>query len=621
MKKFFNSYSLAIFLSFLFIFLNFYIRSYVYTDSWKVLGWDVLSYYQYLPYTFIYHDIGMSNAQILKDLIEQYNLSGTYYQAFQIPNGNYIPMYTIGMGILFAPFFFIAHIYVGIFGNYAADGFSFPYQFAIGNGVMIYIVAGIFLIRKVLLHFLTEIETCLSMILIMLGTNYFHEANSDGTMPHAILFAGYAWVLWLTIKWHEGQRLKTMCWLGFALGFLILTRGSEIVALLIPFLWGIYDRNSLKEKWNLLLRHKRQIGIGIACFMIIPFLQMIYWKTVTGQFIFFSYQNTEGFDWDGRHIMKVLFSYKKSWFLYTPMIILSILGIFAIKRYARPHYLTFLIFFLVNFYFIASWAAWWQGGSFGMRYYVESYAVMCVPMGFFVRWLMQVRLWIKVIVSTITFFFLFLNLFQTWQFDNWIIDGYAMTKKYYWKVFLKTKVTEEDKKYKEVTRSFTGNYKFENTGDYNEKTIGYFDFEKINSAYVKPEFQDTTYFLSPPYSCKITKDLIYSPTLEIPYSAITMKEHAWLKVSLDYYPVHDLKIGSAALVIHFTHRNKFVNSYKGVSLEQAGYKLNQWNHLEVDYLTPYPLSMDDKLKVFVYITGDKEIYIDNLHIRAFERKY
>ncbi|NOT38465.1 MAG: hypothetical protein HOP11_13920 [Saprospiraceae bacterium] len=460
MKKLASSYNLAILISTLFVFLNFYIRTFVYNPPWNVLGWDVLSYYLYLPYTFIYDDICMQNVQLIKALIEQYNLSGTYYQAFQIPNGNYTPMYTLGMAVLFSPFFFLAHLYISLFGGYPADGFSLPYQVAIGNGVMIYIVAGIFLIRKVLLFFFNDTIVSWSMILMLLGTNYFHEATSDGTMPHAILFAGNAWILWLTIKWHQNPNIKTISLLGFALGFCILLRGSEIFTILIPLIWGISSTESLKRKWKLLLQNKNQIFIGMACFMIIPIIQMIYWKIVTGQFVFYSYQNTEGFDWDGRHLMKVLFSYKKSWFLYTPMIIISILGIFFMRKLGRPHYFTFLIFFLANFYLIASWAAWWQGGSFGMRYFVESYAMMCVSLGYFLKWLMSSKSWVRISISSFIGFFLFLNLFQTWQFNNWIIDGYAMTKDYYWRIFFKTKVTDEDKKLLEVNRTFAYNEEF-----------------------------------------------------------------------------------------------------------------------------------------------------------------
>ncbi|NOT37380.1 MAG: hypothetical protein HOP11_08390, partial [Saprospiraceae bacterium] len=203
----------------------------------------------------------------------------------------------------------------------------------------------------------------------------------------------------------------------------------------------------------------------------------------------------------------------------------------------------------------------------------------------------------------------------------WIIDGYAMTKDYYWRIFFKTKVTDEDKKLLEVNRTFAYNEEFSNPDDYVKKTIGYFDFEKVNSTFVNPLFQDSSIFLSPPFSCKITKELIYSPTLEIPYSSITKKEHAWLKVSVDYFPIFELKESNACIVIHFTHKGKFINKYKGIKLGKDGFTLNQWNHQEEFYLTPYPLSLDDKLKVFVYSIGNKEIYIDNLHIEAYERKW
>ena len=85
-----------------------------------------------------------------RDLIFQtYNPSGTFYQAFELPNGNWSPIYTMGYAILYAPFFFIAHIWA-LLSNYPADGFSFPYQFSIANGVMIYIILGVFFNQAIL---------------------------------------------------------------------------------------------------------------------------------------------------------------------------------------------------------------------------------------------------------------------------------------------------------------------------------------------------------------------------------------------------------------------------------------------------------------------------------------
>ncbi len=620
-QKYFNSKGLAIFISLLILFLHYYIRTYNYGNWVNVLGWDVLAYYLYLPFTFIYHDPGMTNQAVVDHIFQTYNPSSTFYQAYKIDNGNWVSMYSIGFAILFSPFFFIAHAWASISGSYPADGFSFPYQYIIGNGVMIYIVAGVFVIRKVLLHFFSERITCLVMLCMLLGTNYFHEATTNDTMPHAMLFTAYSIILWLTIKWHQQPNYKAANWLGFILGLTILSRGSEIVAIFIPLLWNIYDRKSLLEKLNLIRLNYRQLLFAVACAFITPLIQMIWWKAITGSFIFQSYQNTEGFDWGGDYISKVLFSYKKSWFVYTPMIMLPIIGIYFMRKLERKYFLAFAIFFLTNFWLLASWAAWWQGGSFGMRYFVESYAVMAVPFGFFIKRISNTHFIAKSAIYLVACFFLFLNLFQTWQFNNWMIDGYAMTKEYYWKIFLKTHATDEDKKLMEIHRDFKSEEHFANPDDYNKKTIGFCDFEKINSISIEDKFIDTTVFVSPPNSCKITSEHIYSPTFRMPYSSISKKEHFWVRVNVDYYPVYDLKESPVSLVINFNHRNRYNLKYKGFDFGKDGYKLNEWNHLTVDYLTPYPLTLDDEMQVYVYLKGDKPVYIDNLHIEAFERKW
>jgi hypothetical protein len=621
MTKYLNSKSLCIFLAVLIFLLHYYIREYNYNHWTNILGWDVLSYYLYLPFTFIYHDPGLVNQSVVDHIFEQYRPSGTFYQAFHLPNGNWVSTYTCGLAILYLPFFFIAHLWASLSHSYPADGFSFPYQFCIANGVMLYIVAGIFVIRKVLLSFFNDRITSIVIALLLIGTNYLHETLAEECMPHAILFTAYALILLLTIQWHRQPNIKIAAWLGFIMGFAILIRGSEIVLIVIPLLWNIYDKDSFKNKWTLIRKNSFHILVAVLCFLVIPFLQMLFWKKITGSFIFQSYQNTEGFDWGGDYIMKVLFAYKKSWFLYTPMIILPIIGIYFMKKMYRPAFWSVFLFFILNFYLIASWAAWWQGGSFGMRYFVESYAVMAIPFGFFLKKMGEQKFLLKSLITLLAGFFLFLNIFQTWQFNNWILDGYAMTKDYYWKVFLKTRVSDEDKKLKEIDRNFTTFQEFQNQQDYVKHTLGYFDFDSINSIPVESFFLDSVHALSPPFSCRLTKEHIYSPTFRMPYNTITKREHAFIRVTLSYFPVYDLKESPASIVIHFDHKGRFTNNYRGYNLEDQTYKLNQWNRISADYLTPYPLSEDDKLVVYVYLRGEKELYIDNLHIEAFERKW
>lgn len=347
---------------------------------------------------------------------------------------------------------------------------------------------------------------------------------------------------------------------------------------------------------------------------------MSYWKYITGNFFFNSYQNTEGFDWDGQHVLKVLFSYKKSWFIYTPMIILPIIGVWLMRKYNKEYFIPIAAFFILNFYLISGWAAWWQGGSFGLRYFVESYAVMAIPFGTFISFAIRLKLPAKIAVFLLATFFLFLNLFQTWQFDKFIIDGYSMTKEYYWRIFLKTYATKEDEKYLEIERgNFPAVEVFNDYNNYTSKVIGFYDYEKNNSSEVDKVFLENKFFSSPPYSCKLTSENIYSPTFRIPYNEITEREHAWLRVSLDYYYPDSSFNELGSLVINFEH-GKHDYKYKGWDLKRPTGE-NKWQNLTVDYLTPYPLSTKDKLLIYVYLKGKKDVCIDNLKITAYERKW
>ena len=197
-----------------------------------------------------------------------------------------------------------------------------------------------------------------------------------------------------------------------------------------------------------------------------------------------------------------------------------------------------------------------------------------------------------------------------------------MTKAYYWRIFLKTNATAEDRKLLEVDRmGFQAEETFTNQDDYLRRAIGFYNFDDLNSTVVDVSFTDTLIALSKPNSCRLTKDRIYSPTFRMPFETITSKEHAWIRVSFDYFANDSIKEAQPSLVIHFDHNNRYSYKYKGWDIEKSSYRNNEWNHFSVDYLTPYPLSTDDILQVYIYLRGKQDFNFDNLKIEAFERKW
>ncbi|HPB02051.1 MAG TPA: hypothetical protein PLZ67_03780, partial [Bacteroidales bacterium] len=96
----------------------------------QIISYDIYGYYLYLPQTFIYNDLSIHNPAQVLSLMEQYGSSSTFYQATLLPDGTYVMKYSMGLAILYSPFFFIAHTLAPALG-YAADGYSFPYQFSL----------------------------------------------------------------------------------------------------------------------------------------------------------------------------------------------------------------------------------------------------------------------------------------------------------------------------------------------------------------------------------------------------------------------------------------------------------------------------------------------------------
>ena len=132
---------------------------------------------------------------------------------------------------------------------------------------------------------------------------------------------------------------------------------------------------------------------------------------------------------------------------------------------------------IINIYMLCSWNAWWFGGSYGNRGYVESYAVMLIPLAAFVTWSIRQKWIIKLPAIALLLTFCSLNVFQTWQMNNGILDPNYMTKNYYWAVFGKTSTSPELNKQRALQRGA----KFTNKEEYQ------FLFEKDLTPLYTPE--------------------------------------------------------------------------------------------------------------------------------------
>ncbi|MFA5417121.1 MAG: hypothetical protein WC341_01555 [Bacteroidales bacterium] len=581
------------------------------------ISWDTFGYYLYLPATFIYHDLGLKDKAVIDNIIDKYNSTSTFYQASHVQNGNWIMKYSMGMAILYSPGFMVGHI-LAQYMDYPTDGFSKPYQWTlIANSILIFFI-GMLVLRKVLNRFFTDKITAILLLLLFFGTNYFSYSTFSAEMPHSYLFTMYALILWQTILWHENHKRKHIWALAFFIGLATLARPTEVIAILIPLLWNVTNKETLFKKINLIKNNKAQLLQFVIIMLLIGSLQVIYWKIFSGDFIYYSYQNPgEGFEFLWPYTLKTLFSFRKGWLIYTPLMIFALWGFVYLYKRNKGVFVPLFIFFIVNLYIVSSWSCWWYAQSMGQRALIQSYAVLSIPFGYFLTSLSKKSTIIKIVMSLIILFFAILNQFQVWQFSKGILSLDRMTMPYYFKTFGKMVHNKEYDTLLLVDRSNL-NEKVPDNQSFEHTVLKIFDFEKDSSN--TDLHYSNLYAYQGAYSFVMDSSIQFSPGFKIKYKDINCKEYAWFRISVWVYPVYPLNETSASLIVSFQHKGDNYK-YRGIDLDKpeiaSQLKLNQWNKITMDYLTPEVRSKNDNLVVYVWNRGKKSIYFDDLIIEMY----
>ena len=579
------------------------------------ISWDVFGYYLYLPATFIYSDLGLENRQWLDQIRNEYNTSPTLYQATKGKDNKQVIIYNIGYSFIYAPGFFIANALAPSLG-YKADGFSKPYQYALEITAFIFSLIGLYLFCKIALLFFSDGITALLLLTVLLGSNYFYQITYDAVMPHNFLFTINAFIIWFTIQWHKTKKLKHILLLALFLGLATLCRPTELIWILLPLFWGVYDKDSFLEKYNLIKKYFYQIALFSFLLLGIIFVQFAYFKFSTGYFRVLNL-HSESLSLLDPYTLKFLFSYKKGWLLYTPIMLFAIAGFYFLAKKNQSIWLSLFLFFILNIYVISSWECWWYASSYSQRPMVEMYVMMLLPMGYFIVWLNENnKVWLKFFFSSLIAFFVVLNLFQTWQYVNYIIDAEHMTKKYYWEVFGKTTVDASTREYLSVDRSLTEFSDYANYDKkYFKKEIFVLDFE---NAIDKNNIVDTT-AAEGKKSFLLKDDISYSQAFEMPYYNITNKSYLWVRASIWVYLTVPSTESNSCIEMT-TESNGKVIKYLTSDDKTKNIPLNKWTQVTLDYLTPEIRHHDDKLKINYWNMGTKPVLIDDFRITVFEPK-
>jgi hypothetical protein len=395
---------------------------------------DGFSYYVYLPSWFIFHDPTL--AATARDCCG--GEFPSYSAIIRWPGTRrWVDAHPIGVAVMQAPMFAAAHALTK-WTNLSPDGFTLYYQHAVGLSGLLWTLAGLVVLRRLLLRHFTDRVTAAALMTILFGTNLYQYATFDSSFSHAYSFFLFALFLDLTEGWHRSPGRPLATFVGLTAGLIILTRHTNALFLLCLPLFGVTGAASFRVRTRQLRENWRGLALMAATAALVVSPQLLIYYSATGRPLVSSY-GALGFNFAHPMIYGVLFSVQKGLFFWSPVLLLACAGLVCLWRSqneARAFVPAATLFLLLNTYVIASWWDWQFGASFGHRGFTDSLPIFAIGLAAFYTWSAR-RASTAVAVGIVASCAVVLSVFQMVQYWNGILPLSDTTWDQYRAVFLR----------------------------------------------------------------------------------------------------------------------------------------------------------------------------------------
>jgi len=565
-----------------------FIISFSSTTKRADIAFDSFGYYFYLPATFLIKDIQLRDFGKVKFIYKQVTGKDALYQVYKVKdNDNCVIRYPMGLAISYSPGFFAGYILSKITDTDLQDGFNAWFRWSVIIWSLLITLIGIWALHKFLLYYVNAKIALLSMTFLVFGTNYlFHShMSAQGLMSHNYLFTYYSLLLLATRTYFISFKIRYLSLILILCSLITLVRNSDIFCFLIPLIYGIskIQRQDLpKLHTNLVLKY----SLAIIPSILLLSLQLLYWKLVTGSWIYDSYQDNPGqcLDFKQPYILESLFSFRKGLFIYTPISLFFIIGFYFLVKNCQDWFKSIGIFSIVNIYVIISWTCWWYSDSFGHRAMIPNYVLWSLGFSFLLSASGGWRLWLKIIMGFILTASLVLNVFQIWQIRHGIMEGNNVTRDYYLSTFGQTKppsveqrsllLPEDDPEIKDtLPEYFHGKVYKEMTFNLGSPLL--YISENLNylSDSSRPRFKI------------LNAQNSFSEAISIPNQYLNNADYKWIRLKAQMHCKSDTSLSKILLAAHMENKGKIyrwkVSKLSNTRWEKDGFfQINFWYMVE-----------------------------------------
>jgi len=393
----------------------------------RIVKVDGVGYFSYLPAIFVYGDLSFDFREKIAANPDHHEFYFDYRKQYK---GKTINKYYVGTALLMTPFYLVGHALNFFTGN-SMDGCSVWELIFIQIAAIFYLFLGLWWLSLTLKTYEVSVKNRAWVLMAALfGTNLFYYVTGEPAMSHVFSFAMVSGFVVAVRRYFITVEVKWFLWASVAFGLVLLTRPvNGLVLFSLPFLSG--SGKVFKTILSGLFKKPLLLVSGLLLVMLIVGIQGVIYYLQTEYFFVYSYQG-EGFNFSNPQIFRFLFSYRKGLFVYTPMCLLALSGLWYVWKESRMAALAYTGFLLMVVYVLSSWWLWYYGGSFSSRVMIEYFPFFMIMLGIFMQ---RARLstWIKVAMIILVL----VCQIQTFQYRYGYLHYDSLTKDLYWNSFLR----------------------------------------------------------------------------------------------------------------------------------------------------------------------------------------
>ncbi len=546
----------------------------------SIINSDGRGYYQYFESLFG------------PEPMDEQQANGTFL--LQQPDSTVVNKYFVGTALLWSPFVLPVYTYYRFAGETPIDFYAPAFQIAVSIAALFYLFVGLWFLKKLLKSFdLEDKIISFTLFAFFFGTNLSYYSIIAPSMSHLYSFSLITAFLYSIRRFSISQYAQYLIYAAVILGLIVLVWPVNLMVIAaLPIVW-----KGKPEIYKLLQANRDLIMLSLFLFGMIVAMQMVFWYFQSGKLIRWSYAG-EGFYFLHPRFIDFVFSFRKGFLIYTPLLWFSFYGIYRLFKLDWTRFVSSLIFVFLLIYIFSSWWNWYYGDSFGSRVMIDFYAIFAL---LYAMGLQQTRKRWRPLIASVSLLLIGLNLFQSYQYYHNIMSHYDMDREKYAYIFLK------------------GGEKYENVLGGNRDIAPYHKkpmvlLTETNGIAVNDYFRISVNTASREWPVKVEREVFPCSILVFP-EKIKKYRSIYVEMTCEY----ESNIPDLSDVYWTLSMSNGDNQYYYYAFRINAVPL--WkNKRRSDFYSfsiPSPVSSDDRIIIALWNKGRRSFKLQSLHIKFY----